>query len=1560
MPWETRRTIMNNSRIKTQAAFCFSFLSFLLLTLPLSATGTFTLAVEPSSLRIPQNGQAMLLVTTTISGGFNSSISLSASGQPLGVSVTFNPSSIGAPGSGTSVMTITDKNIAPTGTYPITVTGNGGGIKQTATVTLTITPTGKGSFTVSAVPSTLTVAQGQQGVSNIFVVLGSGFSGTVSLSASGMPTGTTVNFSPSTIPLPGDGISTMTITVGGSTPTGTYPITVTGTGGGIQQNTTVTLIVAAGPNLTLSASPSSRTVQQGNQGTSTITATTSGGFNSSIALSYSGAPSGTTVSFNPNPIPAPGSGNSTMTITVGSGTPTGTYPITVTGNGGGIQQNTTVTLTVVAPPNFTISASPSSLTIKQGNQGTSTITTSITGGFNSSINLSSSGAPSGTTVSFNPNPIAAPGSGSSTMTITVGSTTPTGTYPITVTGNGGGIQHNATVTLTVTSGGQGTFTISASPSQVTVAQGSRGISIITTTISNGFNSSIGLSASGVPSGTHVTFVPFVVNAPGAGSSTMYMTVGSGTPVGAYPITVTGTGGGTQQNTTVTLTVVAPGNFTISASPSSVTIQQGNQGGSTITTTISGGFNSSISLAASGMPTGTTVTFDPPTIPPPGNGNSAMTITVASNTPSGTYPITVTGNGGGIQQNTTVTLTVTAGSPNFTISASPSSLSIQPGNQGSSTITTTISGGFNSSITLSASGQPSGTTVIFNPQTIPSPGNGNSTMTITVGSTTPTGTYPITVTGNGGGIQQNTTVTLTVTTQQQSAPPNGMIGYALNSTNIPPGILAPFEAWLYANFQMVIGTGGLDLTPYRGSGNEWPTYVDGCCIYGWQLYQSVLSTAASYGWPDPEGPLLHMNIDYQPNPIYSAIDQFDAYEQSSAASGTQGLPTAAVNGIFNLVGSTYTDITVQAYCPTSGVPTDYWGTCANYPASPFTVSDRLLIGYQIPFDTVNITLHTPRSGGTVTWQYWNGLSFSKLPLASDTTGGLTTTGTVTFLPPSNWIPSGIHGSQSKYWVQITVSGAGPNPSISKVYGDNLLSACTWGQCARGWNASACVAGHINIGTPVEYCGTPHSGSTAKFRQQARALGYRGAYNDFYANPINIQNGQNTWADVEMARTAAALGFSGMNGVMFDDGGCAPQLANPTWSNTQTELGETTYSSAATTLFTAEHTLLTVTYGSNPRWWDGLNACGAGSLITSMNWELSDQGNQVVNSLDMDTHTTEYLCTDPLWCPGQSTSNNPNGTVQYMQTQDYTQFGLQDGNGNSLSDFHLWDMSQRGPMNTLAMFYMVKNPNLLFGYNPAGVYYDGFDDYYYWVKSTRTVGSPGITASTCAKGCSIPLSSDLGVSCPASGSLLGCPIRLGGVDVVGTTSYSGTTLTTQTSIPDAILHNYSPGASIEYVVEGHQSVDSPLHTPVFMYGTFIPASAIYLGTPDSTYGFNTPCTSSSYWVDGGCIWMHGLAISGNASACDATGGGSGFPLDKWCSPLLRRDFAGGPHGGVIVLLRPITSRDNPTATTEYDTPSQTITLPGTYYQVMADGTVSSTPITTTKLRGGEAGIYVTRGQ
>jgi hypothetical protein len=111
----------------------------------------------------------------------------------------------------------------------------------------------------------------------------------------------------------------------------------------------------------------------------------------------------------------------------------------------------------------------------------------------------------------------------------------------------------------------------------------------------------------------------------------------------------------------------------------------------------------------------------------------------------------------------VSVTLTGGTPAFTLSESPTSLSVAQGSAGTSTITTAVSGGFNSAVALSASGQPSGVTIGFNPTSIAAPGAGSSTMTATVAPTVAAGTYPITVTGAGGGLTQNGTVNLTVTT-----------------------------------------------------------------------------------------------------------------------------------------------------------------------------------------------------------------------------------------------------------------------------------------------------------------------------------------------------------------------------------------------------------------------------------------------------------------------------------------------------------------------------------------------------------------------------------------------------------------------------------------------------------------------------------------------------------------------------------------------------------------------------------------------------------------------------
>ncbi len=104
---------------------------------------------------------------------------------------------------------------------------------------------------------------------------------------------------------------------------------------------------------------------------------------------------------------------------------------------------------------------------------------------------------------------------------------------------------------------------------------------------------------------------------------------------------------------------------------------------------------------------------------------------------------------------------TTSNPSFTISVSPTKISVAKGASGTATITTTVSGGFNSAITLTATGQGSKQTVTFSPNPIAAPGSGTSTMTIKVGSSATTGNKKMTITGTGGGLTQTTTFTLDV-------------------------------------------------------------------------------------------------------------------------------------------------------------------------------------------------------------------------------------------------------------------------------------------------------------------------------------------------------------------------------------------------------------------------------------------------------------------------------------------------------------------------------------------------------------------------------------------------------------------------------------------------------------------------------------------------------------------------------------------------------------------------------------------------------------------------------
>jgi hypothetical protein len=100
---------------------------------------------------------------------------------------------------------------------------------------------------------------------------------------------------------------------------------------------------------------------------------------------------------------------------------------------------------------FSLSASPTSLTVSRGSSGKTTVTVTALSG-SSSVNLSVSGLPKGTNASFNTNPVAVSSitpSGTSTLTISPSHKATTGTFTLTITGSSGSTSHNTSVSLTI-------------------------------------------------------------------------------------------------------------------------------------------------------------------------------------------------------------------------------------------------------------------------------------------------------------------------------------------------------------------------------------------------------------------------------------------------------------------------------------------------------------------------------------------------------------------------------------------------------------------------------------------------------------------------------------------------------------------------------------------------------------------------------------------------------------------------------------------------------------------------------------------------------------------------------------------------------------------------------------------------------------------------------------------------------------------------------------------------------------------------------------------------------
>jgi hypothetical protein len=203
-------------------------------------------------------------------------------------------------------------------------------------------------------------------------------------------------------------------------------------------------------------------------------------------------------------------------------------------------------------------------------------------------------------------------------------------FPELLTGapNGSAVGNSLTVLLNanawaaaVSAGAATTTALSISPNPVTVGQ----TATLTATVAS--------SASGTPTGT----VSFLDGSTSLGSAPLsaqgIATLTSAAfAAGSHSVTAhyggdSNFGGSTSNAVALTVNAAAP-DFSLSASAASGTATAGQSVTTTLTVTPAGGFNSAVTLACSGLPTGATCSFSPSSVTPNGGAATSM-LTIAS-------------------------------------------------------------------------------------------------------------------------------------------------------------------------------------------------------------------------------------------------------------------------------------------------------------------------------------------------------------------------------------------------------------------------------------------------------------------------------------------------------------------------------------------------------------------------------------------------------------------------------------------------------------------------------------------------------------------------------------------------------------------------------------------------------------------------------------------------------------------------------------------------------------------------------------------------------------------
>src|SRR3989442_4768976 len=491
---------------------------------PVPPAFDYSLSVSPASGSVTVGATAQTssaIVTATLTAGIPQGITLSShvSGPSNGVSVFFTPASITPATTGASAfVTITVSPVALIGTYLVTISGNPPGASAfSATFTLVVTTSF--DYSLGASPATLNVTIGGAGSTEVTTAtLLAGNPQIVSFGISGLPAYVTATPSDPASCSPTCSSSVDLTASSLATPTSGATITFTGTSSsGVVKTATFILVVKAPTNAfdySLAWSPPSASVVVGNNATTSVLATlTSGSAVSQTCTITSAAVTGLAVSVPTFSItPASPSASQSEKISTSASTPPSPpagYSIGVSCSGGGVTRTASFVLVVNAHFDYSLSASPPSLTLLDGGSGRSeTSTATLLSGTSESVSFSISNLPPGVTASFFSPTSCNPTCSTSVILTASFNATPTSGVIITVKGTSvSGIVKTATFTLVVqipTVHDVAVTAVSVSPTSVV---GGASVTIFVTVKNTGNVAESGIAVEAIAQ-SPTTLVPF--------------------------------------------------------------------------------------------------------------------------------------------------------------------------------------------------------------------------------------------------------------------------------------------------------------------------------------------------------------------------------------------------------------------------------------------------------------------------------------------------------------------------------------------------------------------------------------------------------------------------------------------------------------------------------------------------------------------------------------------------------------------------------------------------------------------------------------------------------------------------------------------------------------------------------------------------------------------------------------------------------------------------------------------------------------------------------------------